>query len=160
MKRSAVETMMGAVVLAIAGIFVVFAYSSAAVRTGDGYDLVAKFEKIDGIRDGGDVRISGIKVGTVLSTVLDPKTFQAVVRIKIDKSVELPVDTVASITSSGLLGDKFVQLAPGGDDKIIPPGGTIKFTQASVNLESLLGQAVFSAQNTAKTPAPDAPAKP
>jgi phospholipid/cholesterol/gamma-HCH transport system substrate-binding protein len=156
MTRNAIETVMGAVVLAVAAIFLLFAYSSAGVSAVGGYELTAKFDRVDGIRDGGDVRISGIKVGTILSTTLDPKTFQAIVRMSIDKAIDVPTDTVATITSAGLLGDKFLQLVPGADDKTIPPGGDIKFTQPPVNLESLLGQAVFSTPSKS----PDAAPKP
>jgi phospholipid/cholesterol/gamma-HCH transport system substrate-binding protein len=102
------------------------------------------------------VRISGIKVGSIESATLDPKTFQAIVKLSIEKTVQLPVDSVATITSSGLLGDKFLQLVPGADDKIIEPGGRIRFTQPPVNLEALLGQYVFSTSSTSK-PAADAP---
>jgi phospholipid/cholesterol/gamma-HCH transport system substrate-binding protein len=158
MNRNAIETMLGAVVLAVAGIFVVFAYSTAEVHRVTGYDLVARFDHIDGVRDGGDVRMSGIKVGTITSTTLDPKTFQAVVRLTVDKALALPVDTVASITSSGLLGDKFLELVPGNDDKTLPPGAEITRTQSAVNLEALLGQAVFSSQGSGKSSSGGAPA--
>ena len=157
MTQSPIETVMGAVVLLVAAIFLVFAYTSAATHSVAGYEVSAKFDRIEGIRDGGDVRISGIKVGTIASTTLDKKTFQAIVRMTIDKSIALPTDTVATITSSGLLGDKFLQLVPGADDAVIAPGGVIKFTQAPMNLESLLGQAVFSAQGTPKPAADAAP---
>jgi phospholipid/cholesterol/gamma-HCH transport system substrate-binding protein len=155
MNSNAVETVMGAVVLAVAVLFVSFAYSSAEFRGVHGYPVSAKFDHIDGIRDGGDVRLSGIKIGTIDQTELDPKTFQAVVHMTIDNAVELPADTVATITSSGLLGDKFLQLVPGNDDKTIPSGGQIRFTQAPINLESMLGQIVFSMQGGGAKPAGD-----
>jgi phospholipid/cholesterol/gamma-HCH transport system substrate-binding protein len=138
------ETMLGAIVLVVAGIFLTFAYSSARITTDAGYEVTATFDHIDGTREGGEVRISGIKVGSIISQQLDPKTFQAVVKLKIFNSVQLPVDTVATITSSGLLGDKYMQLIPGADDKVIPPGGTIRMTQPPISLESLLGQFVYS----------------
>ncbi|HLY54391.1 MAG TPA: outer membrane lipid asymmetry maintenance protein MlaD [Stellaceae bacterium] len=157
MNRNAIETVMGAVVLLVAGIFLAVAYGSSEVRPTGGYEVMARFDGVEGIRDGGDVRISGVKVGTITSLVLDPKTFQAVVHLSLDRSVELPTDTVAAISSAGLLGDKFVQLKPGADDKVIPPGGTIERTQSSVDLESLLGQAVFSMQGAPKAPPPGPP---
>ncbi len=138
--------MLGAVVLAIAVVFGFFAYSSAQFRTVGGYEITARFDRVEGTQAGGDVRISGIKVGTILSQELDPKTFQAVLHLNIQDSIKLPVDTVASITSAGLLGEKFLSLEPGADDKTIDPGGQIRFTQPPISLESLLGQAVFSLQ--------------
>ena len=90
------------------------------------------------------MRISGIKVGTVVADELDPKTYLATIRMSIDPAVQLPDDTVAQVTSSGLLGDKYMSLAPGGSDKMIPPGGKIQYTQSSISLENLIGQMMFS----------------
>ena len=75
---------------------------------------------------------------------LDPQGFLAVVRMSIDPAIKLPTDTVAQVTSEGLLGGSFVALVPGGDDKVIAPGGEIKFTQAPVNIVQLLGKFMFS----------------
>src|SRR6202030_3992293 len=102
--------------------------------------LTARFNRVEGIRDGSDVRISGIKVGSVISQRLDPKTFVAVVRMSIDPSVQLPTDTVATISSSGLFGDKYLELAPGNEDAVLKPGGQIEHTQSPMSLESLIGQ--------------------
>jgi len=144
MKRNAVETVMGAVVLIVAAVFLFFAYTTSEVGAVSGYDLTARFDRVEGLRDGGDVRVSGIKVGTILSQKLDPKTFQAIVRMSIDSKVILPVDTIASISSSGLLGDKYLALQPGNEDETIKPGGTIGHTQPAMSLESLIGQMIFS----------------
>jgi len=144
MSGNVIETVMGAVVLVVAALFLVFAYQTSQLRSVPGYQLSADFERIDGIRQGGDVRISGIKVGSILSEDLDPKTFLAELRMSIDPSIKLPDDTVAEIISAGLLGDKYLSLVPGGSDKMIPPGGKIKYTQSSVSLENLIGQMIFS----------------
>ena len=82
-----------------------------------GYPLTAKFDRIEGIREGGDVRISGIKVGSIVSERLDPKTYLAIVKISVDPTLKLPDDTVAEILSSGLLGDKYLALVPGSADE-------------------------------------------
>lgn len=153
MKGNVIEAVMGAVVLLVAAVFLVFAYTTSEVRPIEGYSVSADFQRIDGIRDGGDVRIAGIKVGSVLSETLDPKTYLATIRMSINPSVKLPDDTVAEIVSAGLLGDKYLSLVPGGSDKMIPPGGTIKYTQSSVSLENLIGQMIFSAPGGKKTPA-------
>jgi phospholipid/cholesterol/gamma-HCH transport system substrate-binding protein len=144
MKRNAVETVMGAVVLVVAALFLFFAYTTSQVHALGGYDLTAKFLRVSGLRDGGDVRISGIKVGSVVSQELDPKTFMAVVRMSIEPAVKLPTDTVAQIASSGLLGDSFISLEPGNEDQIIKPGGEIDHTLPAMDLQSLIGQYIFS----------------
>ena len=158
MNRNVLETVMGALVLAVALIFLIFAYDAAGIRTVNGYEVLAKFDHIDGIKAGTDVRISGIKVGTVTAVSLDPKTYEANVRMTIDKAYELPVDTIAVITSAGLLGDNTMSLTIGADEKMIQPGGVIKETQSPVSLASMLGQVIYSVTNSAKpadgTPAP------
>ncbi len=145
MKGNVIEAVMGAVVLVAAALFLVFAYNTSQMRSVPGYPVVASFERIDGIHQGSDVRISGIKIGSVVANDLDPATFLANVKMTIDPAIKLPDDTVAEITSSGLLGEKYMQLVPGGSDKTIAPGGKIKYTQSSVSLENLIGQMIFSA---------------
>ena len=149
MTRNIMETVMGALVLVVAVIFLIFAYSSAQVRAVAGYEVVAKFSSVDGVRPGTDVKISGIKIGSIIKQTLDPKTFQAQLTLSIDPSVKLPTDTQASITSAGLIGDRYVSIVPGGADDDIKPGGAIKFTQSPANIESLIGQYIFS-QSSAK----------
>ena len=152
MSGNVIETVMGAVVLAVAAFFLVFAYNHSQLGTVSGYTVTAQFERVDGITPGGDVRIGGIKVGTITAETLDPKTFLATVHMKIDPAFKLPDDTVAEILSSGLLGDKYLALVPGGSDKMIQPGGRITYTQAPVNLENLIGQMMFSAPSGQKQP--------
>ncbi len=144
MRKNSVETIMGAVVIAVAVLFVLFAYDKAGLTTVKGYAISAKFDRIDGIRRGSDVRMSGIKIGTVTDQALDPETYLAVVKLNIDTNIKLPLDTTAAITSDGLLGDKYMALSPGGDDKMIPVGGEIETTQGSIDLFSLVGQMIFS----------------
>ena len=144
MSRNLIETVLGAVVLVVAALFLFFAYTTSQVRAVAGYQVTAEFDRIDGIRDGSDVRIAGVKVGSVIGAKLDPKTFLATLRISIAHKYKLPDDTVAEIVSSSLLGDKYMALVPGGSDKIIPPGGRIKYTQAPASLENLIGQMIYS----------------
>ena len=143
MNRNAVETVMGAVVLVVAALFLFFAYTTSQVRAVSGYEVTARFDRVEGLRDGGDVRISGIKVGTIISQTLDPKSYLAVVKMSIDPDIKLPTDTVATIASNGLLGDKYLSLVPGADDAVIKPGGTISHTQPPISLESMIGQFIY-----------------
>ncbi len=144
MTRNAVETVMGAVVLVVAALFLFFAYTRTQTRTVTGYDVSARFERVDGLRTGGDVRISGIKVGTVTSQSLDPQTFLAVVHLTIDPSIKLPVDTIATITSTGLLGENYLALVPGNDEEYIKQGGVISQTEPPINIFSLINKFVGS----------------
>jgi phospholipid/cholesterol/gamma-HCH transport system substrate-binding protein len=146
------ETVMGAVVLVVAALFLYLAYSTSQVRAVQGYEVTAQFDSVSGIHDGSDVRIAGVKVGSIVAETLDPKTFLADVRMSIDPAYKLPDDTVAEILSAGLLGDKFMALVPGGSEQTIPPGGRIKFTQSPVSLENLIGQMMFSPPGGQKKP--------
>jgi phospholipid/cholesterol/gamma-HCH transport system substrate-binding protein len=144
MSGNVIETVMGAVVLAVAAFFLFFAYTTSQVRAVDGYTVTAQFTRVDGIRDGSDVRIAGVKVGSITAEDLDPKTYLATLKMSINPEYKLPDDTVAEVISSSLLGDKYLALVPGGSDKNIPPGGQIKYTQATASLEDLIGQMIFS----------------
>ena len=145
MRRNAIETVMGAVVLLVAGVFVFFAYDMAQVKAVEGYEVTALFYKIGGLNEGSDVRISGIKVGTVIDHELDPESYDARVRMTITREVKLPVDTVASIASEGLLGGKYVRLEPGTDKSFIKDGGTITRTKDFRSLEDQVGEIIFLA---------------
>ncbi len=145
MGKNAIETVMGAVVLMVAGMFLFFAYSSAEVKSVRGYEVSAAFYKIGGLNKGGDVRISGIMVGTVTEQGLDPDTFDAVIKMSISPNVKLPVDTVASIASEGMLGGKYVRLEPGNAKTYIEEGGLITKTKDFRSLEDQVGEIIFLA---------------
>ncbi len=153
MGKNLVETLMGAVVLAVAGVFLAFAYSTADIRPVRGYTVTAKFKAIDGVRLGTDIKISGIKVGTVVAQRLDPESFEAVLTFAIDAAVKLPTDSSAQVTSEGLLGGTYIALQPGADDRNLANGGEIKFTQSPVNIVQMLGRFIFNSAEGAGQPA-------
>lgn len=144
MQRNIVETIMGAVVLLVAALFAVFFARTADVSPTGGYELSAKFNKIDGLDVGAPVRLSGIKVGSITGFDLDEKTYQAIVRMNIREDIKLPADTAAIVSSAGLLDGKFMTLQPGGEEEVLEPGDTIAYTQSTPSLEQLLGQVIFS----------------
>ncbi|MFM7344715.1 MAG: outer membrane lipid asymmetry maintenance protein MlaD [Tagaea sp.] len=152
MGKNLVETLMGAVVLVVAGMFLVFAYSTADIRPVRGYAVTAKFQSIDGVRLGTDVKLAGIKVGSVVGQALDPQTYEAVLTLSIDAHVKLPRDTSAQITSEGLLGGTYIALSPGAEDRMLAAGGEIRHTQSPVNLVQLLGRFIFNSAESATTP--------
>lgn len=147
MRRNIVETVMGAVVLVVAGWFLFFSYSTADIGRVDGYRVIAKFDRVDGLAEGSDVRLSGIKVGTVVRQRLDPETYLAVVEMSIRRDVAVPDDTSAEIVSDGLLGNRYLALVPGGSDDMLAEGGEIRFTQSPVSLERMIGQYIFGGQS-------------
>ena len=159
MQNSTVETLIGAVVIAVAVLFLVFAYSSSGVGPiSGGYEVTARFDRANGVNVGTDVRLSGIKVGTVDRLALDPKSYNAVLTLALDKSVKLPDDSSVRITSDGLLGNQYLSIEPGASNQMIKPGGQIENTQGSIDLIGLLGKTVFSPSSTGSGGGAAAPA--
>ena len=166
MNTSAVETLIGTLVIAIAAGFLIFAYSMGDVAKIHGYKVVANFERADGINVGTDVRISGIKVGSVIEQKLDNQTYFAKVVLSIDNAIKIPEDSSVKVSSDGLLGGNYLNIQPGGSEKPLADGGEIANTQPSIDLMSLITRYVFSPSSGkpagnapaegAKQPAPDA----
>jgi phospholipid/cholesterol/gamma-HCH transport system substrate-binding protein len=152
MNHNTIETVLGGVVLAIAGVFLVFALSTASFKQTSGYTVSANFSKADGIAPGMDVRLSGVKVGSVSAMNLDPQTYLAKISMTIQPEIKLPIDTVAKIASESILGGKYLTLEPGGEDAIIKDGGKIQYTQSAVNLEELIGKFIFDPKDKKKDP--------
>lgn len=143
-KGRTFETIVGAFVLIVAGLFFNYVYHKSSWQNVDGYTLVAHFDHADGINEGSEVKISGIRVGKVFDVRVDPKTFLAVVKFYVSKDIKLPTDTSAKISSDGLLGGKYLELVPGEEDEILKPDEEISYTTGAVNLESLVGKFLFS----------------
>jgi phospholipid/cholesterol/gamma-HCH transport system substrate-binding protein len=151
--RSIVEVLTGAVVLLVAAGFLAYAVANSGRTSASGYPLYARFEHIDGLGVGADVRLAGVKVGSVTDARIDPQSFQAIVRLSLRDDIKLPKDSAAIITSESLLGGKYLSLQPGGDEAILQAGQTITITQSSVSLEELLGKFIFSMTSAPKPPA-------
>jgi phospholipid/cholesterol/gamma-HCH transport system substrate-binding protein len=143
MQSQFVEALIGTLVLALASYILWFGYTRDH-QVVDGYRISGFFTKVDGINKGSDVRMSGIKVGTVSSLEIDQKTYMAKVMIHLPSQLKIPFDSSLAVVSDGLLGGKYLAITPGGDDKTLENGDVIEHTQSSVNLESLIGQMVFS----------------
>lgn len=155
-SRSVAEVAVGAVVLLVAAGFLVFAVTSSgrSMVAPGGLTLRANFERIDGINVGSDVRIAGVRVGSVVEARVQPDTFLAALTLRIDGNYRLPRDSSAEITSEGLLGGRFIALVPGGADQVLENGGLIANTQSAVSLESLLGRFLFSSGSGSQDQAP------
>jgi phospholipid/cholesterol/gamma-HCH transport system substrate-binding protein len=142
--RSVVETIVGALVLVVAGLFVFYAFAKSDRGGADGYEITARFGRIDGLKRGADVTLSGVKIGTVTAIDLDRKTYHAVVHMALTSSVQVPVDTNAKIVSESLLGGMVIVLDPGGDETKIKPGGEVANTQDAISFTELLAKFMFS----------------
>lgn len=144
--NSKLETLIGFLVVVIAIGFAVFTYKVSEIQSyqGSSYNITAKFDQIEGILSGSDVKISGITVGTVHSVKLDPETYGALVTMSIKNGVKIPDDSSAQITTEGLLKNKYVAIFAGGSPDMMKPGGEIKFTQSSISLENLIGKFLYN----------------
>jgi phospholipid/cholesterol/gamma-HCH transport system substrate-binding protein len=151
MASNLVESLIGALVLLVAGWFLLLAYERTDAMSGGGYSLVAKFDRIDGLNVGSDVRMSGIKVGTVTEQHLDSTTYQAVVQFSVSPGVELPLDTAAAISSASLLGGSYLSLLPGGEDEYLVEGDEIEETQDAVDLVGLIGKFTSGGDSSGKS---------
>lgn len=146
MSRNWIESIVGAAVLAVAAWFLIFSYQTGGNSTSgsNGYEVVAKFTGVDGVPVGAAVRISGIKVGQVSSLTLDQSTYLADVRMNIEPGTKIPSDSAVAIKSESLLGGRYLAISPGAEDTMLTEGGVLQFTQPSMVLEDLIGQAIFS----------------
>ena len=157
MSRNVIETITGAVVIVVAIWFMVFFVNKtdAFKISGDTKKIVAKFDEIDAISIGAPVKIAGVKVGNVSAMELDKNSYQAVLVFAVANDIKIPVDSSVKIASSGLLGEKYISITPGNEEKFIGNGGEIKYTESSVNLETLIGKMIYSsgAGKTEKAPA-------
>jgi phospholipid/cholesterol/gamma-HCH transport system substrate-binding protein len=161
MKNSTVETLIGAVVVAVAAVFLIYAYgNSGKGNAAGGYSIAADFDNIEGVNVGTDVRMAGIKIGTVTAQSLNPENYQAKVTMMIDPSVKLADDTSAKVTAEGLLGSKFIALDAGGSATLLADGGTINYTQGAVDIWSLISQAMFDKSGAKPADQPTPPAAP
>lgn len=139
MSENTSEVLAGGAVLAAAVGFLIYAAQGAGfAASGNTYDLTASFQSAEGITAGTDVRLAGVKVGTISKIALNPQTFYADAVLTLQDNVQLPDDSAALVSSEGLLGGNYVELRPGGSTENLPAGAEIEDTQGSVSLIGLL----------------------
>jgi phospholipid/cholesterol/gamma-HCH transport system substrate-binding protein len=164
MSKRGIETLVGLfVLLGLAGLVFLSlkAANLASFGTRDSYTVSARFDNIGGLKARSPVRSAGVTVGRVTSISLDQKSFQGLVTMELEKGVQFPKDSSAKILTSGLLGDQYVGIEPGAEEKTLGAGDVIKQTQSAVVLENLIGQFLFSKAaegGTNNAPAAAAPA--
>ena len=143
MNKKPVETIMGIVVIFVAAFFLYFAYQVSDLQVVKGYDINARFLKVGGLNVGSDVRINGIKVGTVIAQNLDPEDYVADVKLSISSNIQLPKDSVVSVVSDGLVGNKFIKIEPGKSKEFLQNGDTVANTTDFTTLEDMVGEIIF-----------------
>jgi len=145
MKQSKLELIVGVFVLAglLAVAYLALKIGSGSLVGTETYSVHARFTNSGGLNPGSNVLIAGVPVGRVGVITLNPKDFSALVELKLNKIVQLPADTIASIKTTGLIGDKYVALAPGGDSSNLEPGSTITDTESAIDIESLISRFAF-----------------
>jgi phospholipid/cholesterol/gamma-HCH transport system substrate-binding protein len=156
MSKRSIEIMVGGFVLLGLGALLFLALKAANLASfGDqkGYTVTAKFDNIGGLKSRAPVRSAGVTVGRVRSIGLDAKTFQGVVTMEIDNDVVFPKDSSAKILTAGLLGDQYIGIEAGGDEKNMKGGDVISQTQSAMVLENLIGQLIFNRAAEAGTAA-------
>jgi len=148
MKKMNLEMIVG--VFLLAG-FICFSW--LAVKMGDinlfqaeTYPVSARFTSISGLKEGSTIELAGVVVGKVSRIELDTGDYEAVVHMNIDRQVELQDDTIASIRTSGIIGDKYIKLSPGGSDIILAAGDAIEETEPSISLEELVSKYIFDSE--------------
>jgi len=142
-KRNATELLAGAAVLLLAIGFLGYAVANTGRVTLSGYTLHAAFDHADGLNVGSEVRLAGIKVGSVTGAHVNPQSYRAVVDFTVQNAIKLPRDSGAEIQTDGLLGGKFLNLSPGGDEQMLANGDTMTITQGSISIEQLIGKYIF-----------------
>ncbi len=149
MRESVIETLTGAAVLAVAAGFLVYMTGIAGAGTGRAgtYELTASFRSAEGVIAGSDIRLAGVRIGSVGDLTLNPETYRADVTLAIDEGIEIPMDSVVVVASEGLLGGTFVEIVPGGSFDTLAPGDAFTTTQGAVSLIGLLTQFVSGGED-------------
>jgi len=153
-QTNVAETLIGAGVVVVALIFAALAYYRMGAGNLSGYEINAKVPKADGLAVGTDVRLAGIKVGTVSDLTLDPKTYLVTVHMNIRNDIKLPVDSSVLVTQSGFLGGQYLSITPGGDDQMMAAGSYFENAQGSIDVMGLVGRFATGAPTSNQPPAP------
>ena len=150
MRENPVEVLTGAAVVLVAGGFLLYAAQATGYgRPDEGLTLSASFRSIEGISLGTDVRMAGVKIGSVTDTALDPETFRASTELTVNAAIPVPDDSSAVVSSEGLLGGNYIEIVPGGSLTALADGGEIVDTQGAVSLLQLLLQYISGGEEGA-----------
>jgi len=154
-QNNIAETIIGAIVVVVAVAFLAFAYMRTGTGSLSGYEINARLPKVDGLGVGTDVRLAGVKIGSVTNLVLDPKTYLVTVHMNVRSDIRIPADSSVLVTSAGILGSSYLSITPGGDDKMMAAGDFFESAQGAVDVMGLVGR--FMGGDTGSKPAPKQP---
>ncbi len=147
------EILIGAIVVVVAVLFIAFAYMRTGSGSLSGYELQARLPQVDGLGIGTDVRLAGIKIGSISDLTLDPKSYMATVHMNIRNDIKIPTDSSLKVTSAGILGSSYLAITPGGDDKMMAPGEVFANAQGSVDVMGLVGRFIGNGGSGGTQPA-------
>ncbi len=145
MKQTKLEFLVGSFVLLgiVAIAYLTIKLGSGSLVGNETYNLEARFDNASGLTVGGSVHVAGVPVGRVEAIRVEPTDFSAIVTLSVLSGLQLPTDSMASIKTTGLIGDKYISLSPGADASYLQPGARITMTESSVDIESLIGKMAF-----------------
>lgn len=156
MKQTKLEFLVGGFVLLglIAIAYLTLKLGAGSIVGSDTYQIEARFVNASGLNVGGSVQLAGVPVGRVEGVRVDPVDFTAIVTLSVLKDLKLPTDSMASIKTTGLIGDKYISLSPGADETLLEAGARITMTESSVDIESLIGKMAFGSLEAEKEKVP------
>lgn len=149
MKRLNIELVVGLFLLVglVCFFFLAMKLGNIGLFGGDNYTVTARFTSASGLKEGAFVELAGVRIGKVTTLRLDPEEYDSVVELSIPRDVILQDDSIAAIRTSGIIGDRFVKLTPGGSEELIEDGGEIIETEPSISLEELISKYIFESDS-------------
>lgn len=156
MKQSGIDFFVGVfVVIGLAAVgYLTIKLGAGTLLGGDTYDIEARFDNVSGLNIGSNVVVAGVTVGRVQGIRVDSEDYSAIVDLRVTRGLNLPSDSMASIKTTGLIGDKYILLAPGAEEDFLSPNERIVMTESSVDIESLIGKMAFGKVEEASDPNP------
>lgn len=144
------EILVGFLVIVICTLFIFSSVKLSANREeiSSGYKVIAEFDNVDGLNIGSEIKISGVKVGTVSNIILNKENYKAELSLKIAKDILVPTDSVFKVSTSGLIGNKFINIKIGADEDYLKNGDIVEFTESTMDLEDLISRFLFNSGNS------------
>jgi phospholipid/cholesterol/gamma-HCH transport system substrate-binding protein len=159
-QSNAAEVITGAIAIVVAVALLGLIYLHNGSSSLSGYEITAKIDKADGLGVGTDVRLAGIKIGSVTSFSLDPNNFLVTVHMNIHDDVKIPTDSSLAVSQSSILGSQYIVIQPGGDSTNIQPGGTVSNATGSIDLLGLINRMMAPPSSSQSAPKPQQSAPP